>query len=496
MQPMPGQGLLAWFLLFGGSLADYHSVHCDSLTIHSQADFNTTVGEKGCQVIDQDVVLASDATGDISLDGIDVIEGSLRCEDGSQVTALRHEGIWDIYGDLILRDMPKLQTVDFKNLLQMGDRYGTPTGGKVVLEDLPAGSSIDLSELAKLSEFHAVDLPRLNVLSHKRYTPSLRRQHRRGPQHRPLGPGSRIAARRWRQYAKRRTAHSQRLPHRPRVGPQEARERRQRGQHGHRPAQQLHRAPEPSPWTATRPSWSIPSRASGAHRCPACASSGSAAARPTSTSSSSATAACPRPSALTASAVSTCRAVRTLRGSRPTSSITPSSTVPRPRRGRWCCATCRACTCTRTRRTAIGGQQGRGGEGGVNSHGHDEWVDGCCRTGGLEEDWHHTNSRHDRCMADFETVVLEENITNNFFEDFLFAFWGRGGGNFATFWHEDQAIGSPIDIRKHGRVTERFEVTSTDMGFNCTAMDEMRGVGLFPGVYSYNWRTAPVRRDA
>ncbi|KAK7959940.1 uncharacterized protein PG986_004794 [Apiospora aurea] len=271
------------------------------------------VGEKGCQVIDQDVVLASDATGDISLDDIDFIEGSLRSENGSQVMSFRHEGILDIYGELILRDMSKLQTVDFRNLLQVGDCYGTTSGGKVVLKNLYVVFSIDLPELTKLSGTRTLVLRDL-----------------------------------LRTYLHPNTTHGDRYPD----------------------------------------------------------------------------------------------------------------------------------------------------GGGIDSHGREEWVDGYCRTGGLEEGWHHTNLRHDRCMADFETVAPEGNISNDFFEDFQFAFWGRGGDNFETFRHEARAIGSQIDIWKHGRVAERFEVVWTDPGLNCSAMDELRGVALFPGVYSCNRRTAPVRRDA
>ncbi|KAK8078720.1 hypothetical protein PG994_002527 [Apiospora phragmitis] len=166
MQPSPRNGLLAWLLLLGTASADYHPVHCDSLTIHSQADVDAAVGDKGCQVIDHDVVLASDATGDISLDGIDVVEGSVRSEDGSQVTALRNKAIWEIDGDLVLRGMPKLQNVNFTKLLRVGRQK--QSGGELVLEDLPAVTSIDLYELYGFAEFHAVDLPRLDVFRQRR----------------------------------------------------------------------------------------------------------------------------------------------------------------------------------------------------------------------------------------------------------------------------------------------------------------------------------------
>lgn len=157
---MRSHGLLlaSFLLLFGAASADYNPVGCGSRTVHSQADVDAAVGDRGCQNIDEDVVLASDATGDISLDGITTIGGSLRSENGSQVTALRNKQIWEISGDLLLWDMSKLQTLDFKNLLSVG-RFKEV--GNVVLENLPVVAKIDLYELYGFYEFHAVQLPAL-----------------------------------------------------------------------------------------------------------------------------------------------------------------------------------------------------------------------------------------------------------------------------------------------------------------------------------------------
>ncbi|KAF2965811.1 hypothetical protein GQX73_g7769 [Xylaria multiplex] len=107
-----------------------------------------------------------------------------------------------------------------------------------------------------------------------------------------------------------------------------------------------------------------------------------------------------------------------------------------------------------------------------------DWYNGYCTTGRA-------------CMANMTSVIIDGNITNDFFEDFIFAFWSNASRK--SFWSDAE---NKIDIRYHGRVWERFEINSTDPTFNCARIDRLRDVGLFPGEYSCNGKTVPVTRDA
>ncbi|KAI0418626.1 hypothetical protein F5X98DRAFT_373438 [Xylaria grammica] len=114
----------------------------------------------------------------------------------------------------------------------------------------------------------------------------------------------------------------------------------------------------------------------------------------------------------------------------------------------------------------------------VDGYLNNDWYNGYCTTGRA-------------CMANMTSVVIEGNVTNDFFEDFIFAFWSNASGR--SFWSD---AADKIDIRQHGRVWERFEVSSAAAGFDCARLDRLRGVGLFAGAYSCNGETAPVTRDA
>ncbi|KAI0537055.1 hypothetical protein GGR58DRAFT_527693 [Xylaria digitata] len=114
----------------------------------------------------------------------------------------------------------------------------------------------------------------------------------------------------------------------------------------------------------------------------------------------------------------------------------------------------------------------------VDGYLNKDWYNGYCTTGSA-------------CMANMTSVIIDGNITNDFFEDFIFAFWSNASRK--SFWSDAE---NKIDIRHHGRVWERFEINSTDPTFNCARMDRLRDVGLFPGEYSCNGKTVPVTRDA
>ncbi|KAH9905917.1 hypothetical protein F4778DRAFT_727915 [Xylariomycetidae sp. FL2044] len=121
----------------------------------------------------------------------------------------------------------------------------------------------------------------------------------------------------------------------------------------------------------------------------------------------------------------------------------------------------------------------------VDGSGNSNWYNGYCVSAGY-------GGKSGRCMGNMTTVVLNGNITNDFFEDFIYAFWSNV--SVRSFWSSDSDYRA--DIRLHGRVTERFELNSTVPDFDCGRLDALRDVGLFAGEYSCNGNTAPITRDA
>ncbi|KAK7993209.1 ash2-trithorax family protein [Apiospora arundinis] len=457
--------LLVGFLLLGGAVCDYNPKHCDELIIHSQADVDNAIGSQGCQVIDNDVVLASDATGEITLDGIDFISGALRNENGSQVTAIRNEKIWEIDGDLILRDMPKLQTVKFKDLLTVGGWAGFRSArGKVHFENLPALSELNLWELNMLGEFHAINLPLKNIAQRDQtsgFSPriielrdiGMSRTSRLPMLYSQFTTSTHVNSvmmsnsHRGAEHGSSDGLKDIFITHNHTGNIDLALRRRRRGRDRF---QEL--VVRDSPRLTNISHSGVVNL--DVQDCPAFERFGSGWGANLDSGLGNSWFDWTAPTSLLSHAV----ASRSLVLRNLTSMyLHPDTTHLK------------------------------------NATGHD-WSPGYCKYGGnFDPDFKDAEPRpSSRCMGNMTTVVLEGNITNDFFEDFLSAFWSRGVAK--SFWSGDAS--KRIDIRGHGRVTERFEIASTDPGFNCTAMDELRDVGLFPGNYSCNGKTAPMTRDA
>ncbi|KAK6836986.1 GPI-anchored cell wall organization protein-domain-containing protein [Apiospora arundinis] len=488
MQPLSRHNLLlAGFLLLGGAVCDYNPKHCDELIIHSQADVDNAIGSKGCQVIDNDVVLASDATGEIALDGIDFISGALRNEKGSQVTAIRNEKIWEIDGDLLLRDMPKLQTVKFKELLTVGGWAGFRSArGKVHFENLPALSELDLWELNILGEFHAINLPLLKNIAQRDQTTGfspciielrdigMSRTSRLPMLYSQFTTSTHVNSvmmsnsHRGAEHGSSDGLKDIFITHNHTGNIDLALDGDAAVEIGSKYVDRATISGVSKLWVAGTSVEELVVRDSprltnishsgvvnlDVQDCPAFERFGSGWGANLDSGLGNSWFDWTAPTSLLSHAV----ASRSLVLRNLTSMyLHPDTTHLK------------------------------------NATGHD-WSSGYCKYGGnFDPDFKDADPRpSSRCMGNMTTVVLEGNITNDFFEDFLFAFWSRGVAN--SFWNSD--AGKRIDIRGHGRVTERFEIASTDPSFNCTAMDELRDVGLFPGKYSCNGKTAPMTRDA
>ncbi|KAK7993102.1 GPI-anchored cell wall organization protein Ecm33 [Apiospora marii] len=475
MRPSPRRpGLLACFslLLSAATTSAYNPVHCDSITVHSQADVDAAVIGKGCQVIDDEVVLASDATGDIDLSGIDSIDGSLRSEKGSQVTTLHHKGIWYIQGDLLLQDMPKLQNVSFKHLLEVGQHvYGS--GGRVVLDNLPAATGIDLYSLAAYSEFRAVDLPRLDEFW-QRKTP----QYDTGTvEIRNVGLAS-LAALTLLDTGDEIQTSRHNIDHLRISGSYRGRPQNPRNvpgvliQSNYTARLDLDLDGDSAVWLrAVRVGRA---RVSGVRELRR--AGGGAIDELVVTNSSNLV-----DLRLASIASLDIQDLPRFEGFRGVASSWFDWTAPTSRASE---------EEVPTRRLVMRGLPSMHfhpatthvqNASDVDGLGHAAWVNGYCRGTKDKPAGHYPVTPDSRCMGNLTHVELAGNISNDFFEDFLFAFCNR----------DDR-----IDIRNHGRVTELFSLESTDPAFNCTALDELRGVGLFAGEYSCNGRTAPVTRDA
>ncbi|KAK8096592.1 protein ecm33 [Apiospora kogelbergensis] len=470
MQKSPiNQLLLAWLLILGVAYADKNTI-CDSIIVHSQVDIDSAIGS-GCSNIDGDVVLASDATGELSLDGINSIAGALRNENGSQVTAIRNQKIWQIDGQLILREMPKLETVSFRNLLAVGDwaSYRT-TVGQVAFENLGALSSLDLYELNILGEFHLVNLPLLKNFTQRGSEFGSRP---RTIELRDIGVSNLMAMRLL--------------------------------NNDYRRSSQAESVTISSSSTAEHSNSSPPG---GLHEIYISHNytgridldlDGDADVHITSNYVDRAAVSGARNLSIGAS-----HAVGELVSSVANLDVQDCPAFERFRYiGNswfdWTAPTGRLADAVASRSLVLRNLTSmylhpdtthRNNATDIDGAGHEVWSNGYCKYGGERDRYYQDSST--RCMGNLTSVVLEGNITNDFFEDFLFAFWSRGVAK--SFFSDDAK--ARTDIRWHGRVTERFEITSTDPSFNCTAMDELRDVGLFPGKYSCNGKTAPMSRDA
>lgn len=112
------------------------------------------------------MVISPEATGDIDLDGVDEIGGSLRSERGLGVTSISSSTLRVIHENLILGNMTQLRTVSLPELLWVGQVDG-PFGrgpdwhdGIVILENLPELTELNLKNLNRLGQFRVIKLPK------------------------------------------------------------------------------------------------------------------------------------------------------------------------------------------------------------------------------------------------------------------------------------------------------------------------------------------------
>ncbi|KAK5937853.1 cell wall protein Ecm33 [Knufia obscura] len=128
--------MAAKFLLPALALVGSAIAQCDgpSITITTSEDASQI---SSCQTYDGDVIIASEASGQISLDGVGRISGDLTCKNASQLTAISASQLTQIGGVFDLEELQILSS------LQMGSLVGV---NQINWIALPALQSLNFAQ--------------------------------------------------------------------------------------------------------------------------------------------------------------------------------------------------------------------------------------------------------------------------------------------------------------------------------------------------------------
>jgi hypothetical protein len=122
---------------------------CGSATIASQSDANII---NACPTVAGDVILATNATGTINLDGIQVIQGSLASEDCSSnctsLTVLSSSTLVSVSQNISLQGLSGLQNISLPQLQTVGAQF--------YLDSLPSLQNLSVPLLSSVGQFHLV----------------------------------------------------------------------------------------------------------------------------------------------------------------------------------------------------------------------------------------------------------------------------------------------------------------------------------------------------
>ncbi|KAI1874962.1 uncharacterized protein JN550_002391 [Neoarthrinium moseri] len=142
--------LLLTFIILRAALAV--AATCDSITISSEDDANTI---QGCRTVTGDVVLSTDITDAISLEGVEEIAGNLKAS-GSPITSLSAPKLRSIGRDLALHGLAEATDISFPQLNEIG--------GVFDLDSLPSLTALNISVLTSVESFHLGSMANLTKM--------------------------------------------------------------------------------------------------------------------------------------------------------------------------------------------------------------------------------------------------------------------------------------------------------------------------------------------
>lgn len=103
--------MAARFFLPALALVGTALAQCDGdITINSSADASAL---SSCTTYDGNVIIGSEASGQIALDGVQTITGDLRCLNASQLTSLSAGSLQEIQGTWDLEEVQILSSLQF-----------------------------------------------------------------------------------------------------------------------------------------------------------------------------------------------------------------------------------------------------------------------------------------------------------------------------------------------------------------------------------------------
>jgi hypothetical protein len=156
---MSRQTLRLFLLLFVcNALA---ALSCDTggtnATIYISSQQDATVLSSSCSTWNGDIsIIAADITGNITLDGLVTIQGSLYINGTGQVTGLSSQTLKTISGNLTIDSVPSLKSIELPALATVG--------GPVRFSRLDSLVTVNLAALNAVDSLFLISLPRLPMV--------------------------------------------------------------------------------------------------------------------------------------------------------------------------------------------------------------------------------------------------------------------------------------------------------------------------------------------
>lgn len=135
---------------------------CSSATLASQEDANAF---SGCSTISGNVVLATNAVGNIVLEGVQVIEGSLSTADCSSGTTSSCSGLLSLSSSTLSSMSNSLKLQSFSNLLNISFPQLLSTGPTFSLDELSSLQTLTIPKLSSADSFFIRNTPKLTSLN-------------------------------------------------------------------------------------------------------------------------------------------------------------------------------------------------------------------------------------------------------------------------------------------------------------------------------------------